>query len=79
MKLNWFKYNQKPSSEDLLNILKRIERAYNIIELNKREQIIFEKDREQLFSVLSLKDKNDHTKWIQILRHVRVLILISGC
>ena len=58
MKLNWFKYNQKPSSEDLLNILKRIERAYNIIELNKREQIIFEKDREQLFSVLSVKDKN---------------------
>jgi predicted nucleic acid-binding Zn finger protein len=58
MKLNWFKYNQKPSSEELLNILKRIERAYNIIELNKREQIIFEKDREQLFSVLSVKDKN---------------------
>ena len=58
MKLNWFNYNQKPSSKDLLNILKRIERAYNIIELNKREQMIFEKNREQLFSVLSLKDKN---------------------
>ncbi|MCD6038534.1 MAG: hypothetical protein K0S67_2427, partial [Nitrososphaeraceae archaeon] len=43
MKLNWFKYNQKPSNEDLLNILKRIERAYNIVELNKQEQIIIEK------------------------------------
>ena len=59
MKLNWFKYNQKPSNEDLLNILKRIERAYNIVELNKHEQIIFEKDRQQqLFDVLSIKDKS---------------------
>ena len=59
MKLNWFRYNQKPSSEDLLNILKRIERAYNIVELNKQEQIIFEKDeQQQLFSVLSTKDKS---------------------
>src|SRR5215213_10030566 len=59
MKLNWFKYNQKPSNEDLLNILKRIERAYNIVELNKQEQIIFEKDRQQqLFDVLSIKDKS---------------------
>jgi hypothetical protein len=52
MKLNWFKYNQNPSNEDLLNILKRIERAYNIVEINKQEQIIFEKDRQQqLFGV----------------------------
>ena len=59
MKLNWFKYNQKPSNEDLLNILKRIERAYNIVELNKQEQIIFEKDRQQqLFDVQSTKDKS---------------------
>ena len=59
MKLNWFKYNLKPSNEDLLNILKRIERAYNIVELNKQEQIIFERDRQQqLFGVLSTKDKS---------------------
>jgi uncharacterized Zn finger protein len=59
MKLNWFKYNQKPSNEDLLNILKRIERAYNIVELNKQEQIIFEKDRQQqLFDVQSTNDKS---------------------
>ncbi len=59
MKLNWFKYNQKPSNEDLLNILKRIERAYNIVDLNKQEQIIFEKDRQQqLFDVKSTKDKS---------------------
>ena len=59
MKLNWFKYNQKPSNEDLLNILKRIERAYNIVDLNKQEQIIFEKDgQQQLFDVLSIKDKS---------------------
>lgn len=59
MKLSWFKYNQKPSNEDLLNILKRIERAYNIVELNKQEQIIFERDRQQqLFGVLSTKDKS---------------------
>ena len=59
MKLNWFKYNQKPSNEDLLNILKRIERAYNIVDLNKQEQIIFEKDgQQQLFDVKSTKDKS---------------------
>jgi hypothetical protein len=59
MKLNWFKYNQKPSNEDLLNILKRIERAYNLVELNKQEQIIFEKDRQQqLFDVQSIKNKS---------------------
>jgi len=59
MKLNWFKYNQKPSNEDLLNILKRIERAYNIVELNKQEQIIFEKDsQQQLFDVQSTNDKS---------------------
>ena len=59
MKLNWFKYNQNPSNEDLLNILKRIERAYNIVDQNKQEQIIFEKDRQQqLFGVLSAKDKS---------------------
>lgn len=59
MKLNWFKYNQKPSNEDLLNILKRIERAYNLVELNKQEQIIFEKDRQQqIFDVQSTKDKS---------------------
>ena len=79
MKLNWFKYNQKPSNEDLLNILKRIERAYNIVDLNKQEQITFEKDgQQQLFDVKSTKDKADPTKWIQILRPVRVLILILG-
>jgi hypothetical protein len=59
MKLNWFKYNQNPSNEDLLNILKRIERAYNIVEINKQEQIIFEKDRQQqLFGVQSTTDKS---------------------
>lgn len=59
MKLNWFKYNQQPSNEDLLNILKRIERAYNLVELNKQEQIIFEKDRQQqLFDVQSIKNKS---------------------
>ena len=59
MKLNWFKYDQKPSNEDLLNILKRIERAYNLVELNKQEQIIFEKDRQQqLFDVQSIKNKS---------------------
>ncbi|MDQ3984067.1 MAG: hypothetical protein M3222_02805 [Thermoproteota archaeon] len=59
MKLNWFKYNQKPYNEDLLNILKQIERAYNIVDLNKQEQIIFEKDgQQQLFDVKSTKDKS---------------------
>jgi hypothetical protein len=62
MKINWLKHKDV-SSQDLANILKRIERAFNIVELNKREPIIFEKDKEQqLFEVRSIKDKDKFYK-----------------
>ena len=62
MKINWLKHKDV-SSQDLTNILKRIERAFNIIELNKQEPIIFEKDKEQqLFEVRSIKYKNKFYK-----------------
>jgi hypothetical protein len=62
MKINWLKHKDI-SSLDLTNILKRIERAFNIVELNKQEPIIFEKDKEQqLFEVRSIKDKDKFYK-----------------
>jgi hypothetical protein len=62
MKINWLKHKDI-SSMDLTNILKRIERAFNIVELNKKEPIIFEKDKEQqLFEVRSIKDRDKFYK-----------------
>jgi|SRR5919199_4939710 hypothetical protein len=62
MKINWLKHKDV-SSVDLANILKRIERAFNIVELNKQEPIIFEKDKEQqLFEIRSIKDKDKFYK-----------------
>src|SRR5919108_5285215 len=67
MKVNWLRYREV-SDNDLLNIFKRIERAYDIVELNKQEPIIFKKEafgneeqqqqQQQLFEVRSCKDKN---------------------
>jgi hypothetical protein len=47
------------SSQDLLEMLKRIDRAYRIVELNEREPIILETDvKERLFEVRSANDRN---------------------
>jgi hypothetical protein len=62
MKINWLKHKDV-SSQDLTNILKRIERAFNIVELNKQEPLIFKRDKEQqLFEVRSIKDKDKFYK-----------------
>ena len=55
--MNWLRNKSKISGQDLLEMLKRIDRAYRIIELNEREPVIFETDnREHLFDVRSAKD-----------------------
>lgn len=56
--MNWLRNRRRISRLDLLEMLKRIDRAYVIVELNQREPMIFETNRkEQLFEVRSSKDK----------------------
>jgi hypothetical protein len=69
MKINWWKYinnnNHKIITDyELLEILKRIERAYNIIELNKQKPLIINDSSnnnndncQQIFQVRSMKDE----------------------
>jgi predicted HTH transcriptional regulator len=55
--MNWLRNKSKISSQDLLGMLKRIDRAYRIVELNEKEPVIFETDhKERLFNVRSAKD-----------------------
>lgn len=55
--MNWLRNKRKISSQDLLEMLKRIDRAYGLLELNEKEPVILETDqRERLFRVRSAKD-----------------------
>ena len=57
--MNWLKNKRRISHQDLLEMLKRIDRAYGILELNKREPMIIERNRkESLFEIRSTKDKD---------------------
>jgi hypothetical protein len=56
--MNWLKNRRRISRLDLREMLRRIDRAYGIVELNQREPMIFETNRkERLFEVRSSKDK----------------------
>ncbi len=57
--MNWLKNKRRISGQDLLEMLKRIDRAYRIVELNEREPMILETNRkESLFEVRSSKEKD---------------------
>jgi len=57
--MNWLRNKNKISSQDLLEMLKRIDRAYHLVELNEREPLILQKDpKERLFEVRSAKEKD---------------------
>lgn len=57
--MNWLKNKRRISRQDLLGMLKRIDRAYGIVELNERESMILETNRKEgLFKVRSSKDKD---------------------
>jgi predicted nucleic acid-binding Zn finger protein len=57
--MNWLRNKRKISSQNLLDMLKRIDRAYRIVELNDREPMILETNaKERLFEVRSAKDKD---------------------
>jgi hypothetical protein len=57
--MNWLRNKRRISSQDLLEMLKRIDRAYRIVELNEREPMILETNRkESLFEVRSSKEKD---------------------
>jgi hypothetical protein len=57
--MNWLRNKRKISSQDLLEMLKRIDRAYRIVEMNEKEPVILETDqKERLFKVRSTKDGN---------------------
>ena len=56
--MNWLRNRRRISSLDLLEMLKRIDRAYGIVELNQIEPMIFAMNRkERLLEVRSSKDK----------------------
>ncbi|HEX7032628.1 MAG TPA: SWIM zinc finger family protein [Nitrososphaera sp.] len=55
--MNWLRNKRKISSQDLLEMLKRIDRAYRLVELNEREPVILGTDRKEgLFRVRSSKN-----------------------
>ena len=57
--MNWLRNKRKISGQDLREMLKRIERAYQIIELNTQEPMILEKNgNQQLFEVRSTASKD---------------------
>ena len=56
--MNWLRNRRRISRLDLLEMLKRIDRAYGIVELNQIEPMIFAMNRKEwLFEVRSSKDK----------------------
>ena len=56
--MNWLKKTSRISSQDLEEKLKRIERAYRIVEQCEREQTIVKIDTNaQMFEVRSCKDR----------------------
>jgi hypothetical protein len=58
--MNWLRNKRRISRQDLLEMLKRIDRAYGIVELNEKEPMILETNKEQrLFEVRSSKDTNN--------------------
>jgi hypothetical protein len=61
--MNWLRNKRRISSQDLLEMLKRIDRAYRIVELNEKEPMILETDaKEWLFEVRSAKDRDKFYK-----------------
>jgi hypothetical protein len=57
--MNWLRNKRRISSQDLLEMLKRIDRAYRLVELNEKEPVILETDHEeQLFKVRSASDSD---------------------
>ena len=54
--MNWLRNKRKISSQDLLEMLKRIDRAYSLLELNEKEPVILETGQRELFKVRSAKD-----------------------
>ena len=57
--MNWLRNKRRISGQDLREMLKRIDRAYGIVELNERESMIIERNRmESLFEIRSSKDKD---------------------
>ena len=57
--MNWLKNKRRISSQDLLEMIKRIDRAYKILELNEKEPMILETDaKDRLFEVRSSKNKD---------------------
>jgi hypothetical protein len=57
--MNWLRNRNKITSQDLLEMLKRIDRAYRLVELNEQEPVILKTDpKEHLFDVRSSKKKD---------------------
>lgn len=56
--MNWLRNKSKISGRDLMDMLKRIDRAYKIVELNEKEPVILETNKdERLFKVRSANNR----------------------
>jgi hypothetical protein len=56
--MDWLRNKRRISRQDLMEMLKRIDRAYGIVEINESEPMILETDKkQQLFEVRSSKYK----------------------
>jgi hypothetical protein len=56
--MDWLRNKRRISRQDLMEMLKRIDRAYGIVEINESEPMILETDKkQQLFEVRSSEDK----------------------
>ena len=58
--MNWLRNKRTISSQDLLEMLKRIDRAYRIVELNEKQPMILKTDakEQRLFEVRSFNDRD---------------------
>jgi hypothetical protein len=57
--MNWLKHRSRITSQDLVEMLKRVDRAYRLLELNEREPMIVKIDaKAQMFEVRSCNDSH---------------------
>ncbi len=76
--MNWLRNKRRISRQDLLEMLKRIDRAYGIVEVNEKEPMILKTNKEQqLFKVRSSKNKRKFYRVDADIKMARALTLTS--
>ena len=58
--MNWLRNKNRITSSVLSDMVRRIERAYEILELNENEPVIIQRDSSLIFDVRSTKQRDTH-------------------